>query len=245
MLRKYFFIIFAVTCFEQISINGASPGKLPFDKCSLKDSECIKTQVQKSVSAFTAGIPELGIQKLDKMFIDSVKIQKDGLDFQIRNVEIEGLRNAVIDNVWIDTNLKYIHLTFHTNLNIDSDYTVGGHLFTFPVSGAGKAHMRKFNDTTEMLILFDFKKNENGEDVINLLDYRYGNDKSGADYRFENLFNGDKAKSDLVHEFINRNWRTTTLSFGPYLYDKMNDILFNSCKSILGSAPVQDFAIVD
>lgn len=46
-----------------------------------------------------------------------------------------------------------------------------------------------------MLLLFDYKKDENGKETIELRDYRYGFETGGCAYRFENLFNGDKAKS--------------------------------------------------
>lgn len=61
-----------------------------------------------------------------------------------------------------------------------------------------------------MLLLFDFKKDENGKEIIELRDYRYGFDTAGGSvYRFENLFNGDKAKSKCLgvinqRYFLNR-----------------------------------------
>lgn len=52
------------------------------------------------METFTAGIPELGVENLNKMILDSVVMKKDGLIYEIRNVEVDGLKNAVIDNFW-------------------------------------------------------------------------------------------------------------------------------------------------
>lgn len=71
-----------------------------WEKCSIKDSECLRTQIQKSVETFTAGIPEFGVESLNKMILDSVVIKKDGLIYEIRNIQVDGLQNAVIDNFW-------------------------------------------------------------------------------------------------------------------------------------------------
>ncbi|XP_069357972.1 uncharacterized protein [Maniola hyperantus] len=180
------------------------------------------------------------------MTIDSVVINRDGLIYEIRNITVDGLKNAIIENVWIDTYVKYIHVTFHTTYILDCYYKADGYLFSFPVHGDGKAHIVKENVVTELVLLFDIKKNEDEKDFINLKAYRYGFDQlNGTVYRFENLFNGDKVKSDIAHDLVNRNWRTTSGSFGRCLFDKVNDKIFNAIKTYLRSFPLEDIAILN
>ncbi|XP_045769770.1 uncharacterized protein LOC123870487 [Maniola jurtina] len=244
MPKQYLIIIFAAVYFRETTSTKLSLPRIPHEKCSLKDSECLKAQVQKSVIAFSEGIPELGIENLSKMSLDSVVINRDGLIYEIRNVTVDGLKDAIVENFWIDTYVKYIHITFRTTYVLDCHYKADGYLFSFPVHGDGKAHIVKKNVITELVLLFDIKKNEDNKDFINLKAFRYGFDQQhGTIYRFENLFNGDKVKSDIAHDLVNRNWRTTSSSFGRFLFDKVNEKIFNAIKIYLKSFPMEDIAI--
>lgn len=51
----------------------------------------------------------------------------------------------------------------------------------------------------EIIIPFDIVKNEEGKDVMDLKSYYFGADAiDGVYYFLENLFNGDKVKSEFV-----------------------------------------------
>lgn len=50
----------------------------PLDKCQLTDSECLKASAQKVIVPFVEGIPEVGVEVLDPMNIESIKFDLAG-----------------------------------------------------------------------------------------------------------------------------------------------------------------------
>lgn len=71
----------------------------PIQKCNLSDTNCIKASAQSMVPLFTAGIPELGTEALDPMQVDAIKVELSGLNLDIENVVIKGMRNSVIEKL--------------------------------------------------------------------------------------------------------------------------------------------------
>ena len=71
----------------------------PIQKCSLSDSSCVKKSAQNALAAFTAGIPEIGTEVLDPVHIDVIKIDLSGLKLTIKDADIKGLKNAVVDKL--------------------------------------------------------------------------------------------------------------------------------------------------
>lgn len=71
----------------------------PVEKCNLSDSACLKKTAQKFLPKFVEGIPELNVEVLDVMHIDSIKFELAGLILNMKNVDVKGLKNAVIDKL--------------------------------------------------------------------------------------------------------------------------------------------------
>lgn len=72
---------------------------LPQEKCSLEDSYCLTKQGQATLQKFVGGDPELGIKKLDTMKMDPITVKAGGLNYEMWNIEVEGLSNTIIDDI--------------------------------------------------------------------------------------------------------------------------------------------------
>ncbi|XP_052742462.1 circadian clock-controlled protein daywake-like [Bicyclus anynana] len=217
---------------------------LTYEKCALKDSECLLKQARAVLPSFVQGIPELGIKKLDKLHMDKITIDIPGIYAELTNLEIGGLSKATIDDVSINVPYKLLRISFNTpNLHTEFDYKLNGTLFGFPVFGEGKGQLSLKNLQTELLIIFDIVKNDQGDDILEFKSFMYGADAiDGLHAKLENMYNGDKEKSDMYHEIVNKNWRIIATNYGRCFTSKFMEELVEVFKTCI-CQPLKDIAI--
>ncbi|XP_052742451.1 circadian clock-controlled protein daywake-like [Bicyclus anynana] len=217
---------------------------LTYEKCALEDSECIIKQAQAALPSFVQGIPELGIKKLDKLHMDKITIDIPGIFSELTNVEIGGLSNAIIDDISINVPYKIMRISFNTDLNTECDYKLNGTLFGFPIFGNGKGHFSLKNLQIEMIIIFDIIKSDQGKDILDFKSYMYGADAiDGLHSHFENMYNGDKEKSDMYHELVNKNWRLIVTNYGRYFTPLVVKEMYEGVKTAMCSRNLEDLAL--
>ncbi|CAH2084028.1 unnamed protein product [Euphydryas editha] len=224
----------------QLSSILAAP-QVSYTKCSMQDSECLTREGQALLNQFSNAIPEYHVEKLDEMFIDTIEIITDGVDHELQNVKISGLRNAKINDISFDNNFKIMRLSFAANLTTNADYILDGVLFKQPIVGTGTTTISIKNIQIEMLILYDIVENENGKHTLKIRRYRSGfTIKDGVEYQYNNLFNGDKQKNEVVNALLNKNWVTITDVFGNKFYYKIIDKIFEAIKAYARSHYLED-----
>ncbi|XP_069358062.1 uncharacterized protein [Maniola hyperantus] len=235
-----FSVIITITT---LSLQSIVATVLIQEKCSLQDTACLTKQARLVLRSFVEGNPELGMEKLDKMSIDFLKIKKYGLNYEMKNLEVEGLKSADIDKVSIDMDLKTLGISFKSSLTITGDYTASGVLFTLPVSGDGEFEI-KINDTKiEMLCLYDIVKNKDGYEIMNLTNYIYGFSVTGdVHYRYENVYNNVKEKKKKLHSLLNGYTTIMVSKFGDYYISKITEKIFTAVKVYLTSQNLKDLA---
>ncbi|XP_045457509.1 circadian clock-controlled protein daywake-like [Melitaea cinxia] len=221
--------------------NQKQTQQLSYTKCSMQDSECLTSEGQKFVRTFVNGIPESHVEKLDEMFIETIEINTDAVDHELQNVKITGLKDAKINDISFDNNFKLMRVSFDANLTTNSEYTLDGVLFRQPISGTGTTTYHIKNIQVDMLILYDIIETENGKHRMKVRRYRSGfTVKTGVDYEYRNLFNGDKKKNEAVHDILNKNWVTITSLFGNKFYYKIFDNIFDAIKAFTRSYDLED-----
>ncbi|XP_047531223.1 circadian clock-controlled protein daywake-like isoform X1 [Vanessa atalanta] len=228
----------------QIALNYGSLPLIQY-KCWTWDSACLTARAQALTPIFTAGFHEIGTERLDPMFIDSVNVKDQaGLKFDMQNVYIEGFKTATIDNISIDMNSRIIRLVFHADLSIKSSYRASGYLFSLPIFGHGDFLMRYDNVLTEMVIPFEIIKNTQGKNIINLKVYKYWFDvRGGGQFHLGNLYNNDTISSEGMHAIINQNWQLISMMYGGQMFDKINDNIFNAIRTYLHSQSLENIVL--
>ncbi|XP_069357570.1 uncharacterized protein [Maniola hyperantus] len=233
-------ILFVVTV---IQLSGAiHPHNI---KCSLDDSPCLTKRTQKYVKDFANGNPKLGINPLDKLPLEPIIVAADNFVFNWTDVKAGGLKNAIIDNVSINMDLKTIRVLFHTDLILEFYSVLDGVLLSvLPVSGSGRGDLTLKTMQMEILFVFDIIKDENGKDVMELKTYYYGyNTVDGVISRLENLYDGDKKKSDQLHNLVNESWRIMVNNFGAFFQRKVTSKIFDAVKIFMRSRPLEELAL--
>ncbi|XP_045767768.1 uncharacterized protein LOC123869076 [Maniola jurtina] len=237
--------IFSVTILFVVTFLQLSNAIHPDTRCSLADSPCLTKQTQKKLKEFVNGNPKLGIQPLDKVPLDPIIVAADNFFFNWTDVKAGGLKNAIIDNVSINMDLKTMRVLFHTDIILEFYSVLDGVLLSvLPVNGSGRGDLTLKTMQMEILFVFDIIKDENGKDVMDLKTYYYGYDTAdGVISRLENLYNGDKKKSDLLHNLVNESWRIMVSNFGAFFQRKITSKIFDAVKIFMRSRPLEELAL--
>ncbi|XP_039758854.1 circadian clock-controlled protein daywake-like [Pararge aegeria] len=233
------------------------PDPITHEKCSLQDAACIKKQAQLALPSFTEGVPELEIQSFNKMHIKDIVFESTDMNYELRNIEIGGFNDTIIDDISINMPFKLMRLSFHTTLKVDCDYKLDGLLFGVPAFGEGKAYITLNNMKVEMILIFDIVKNEQGKDIMDIKTHIFGaNAIGGVHTQLDNMFNGDKDKSkffflisltaisgEIFHALINENWRPIIANFGRSFSPTIIKGIFEAIKTYMRSRPLEDLAL--
>ncbi|CAH2229099.1 jg2544 [Pararge aegeria aegeria] len=125
------------------------------------------------------------------------------------------------------------------------NYVMDGLLLSiFPVFGNGKGELILNKMQMELLFVFDIVKDNNGKDIMDLKKYYYGYDTlNGIQGRLDNLYNGDKKKSEVFHKIANESWRVMSANFGKSFQGKITSLLFEAVKLYMRSRPLEELAL--
>lgn len=237
---KFLSYVIILVAVSQISPILTEPHP-SYKKCLMQDSDCLIREAQQLLKQFVNGIPEYHVDKLDEMFIDSLEIKADGINQELQNIKISGLGNAKINDISFDNNFKLIRISFDATLKVIADYTLKGIFFWQPISGEGTTTYIARDIQTDLMILYDINENDNGKHRLKLKRYRTGfTIKDRVEYQYENLFNGDKEKSDVAHALLNKNWVIITNVFGSDFYSKIAGNVFDALKEFARSQDLED-----
>ncbi|CAK1555369.1 unnamed protein product [Leptosia nina] len=211
-----------------------------YNRCLIWDTACLTQQAQLKVPALSIGIPELFAEPLDPMNIDYLHVDIAGLKMDLNKAVIRGIRNSVIDQFSVDPVSKQVLLVYHTDLDLKSRYTAAGNVLSLPFNGDGEALISAKKLQVAFLMPFDVVKDGLGRDVIDLKGYQYWYDVDNIHFDYSNLFYGNKALSDNMHQFLNTNWKFVTSVYGRSLLDVINGKIFNSMRNYFLSQAVED-----
>ncbi|KAJ0183223.1 hypothetical protein K1T71_001199 [Dendrolimus kikuchii] len=223
--------------------NFASSGVLPVDKCKLEDSECMLNAFQKALPTFIVGIPELRTDVLDVMQMDDVSFDLSGLQFSLKNGQLEGLKNTKFDMASFNTAEKKIIMKFHFDGECKGDYTAGGSIFGLPIKGKGKFGLLFKNLLIDIKINYDLLK-KSGKTYIDpkKVDFNY-EIIDNAKFDLTNLFDGRKDLSDSMHEALNSQWKSVSVDFGQPIVQTAVKKIFSNVKKFLKAQPLEEIAI--
>lgn len=66
------------------------------ENCSVWNSDYITRICKRVLSVFMSGIPEIGTQRLDPLYIPYLLTQKNGLKAEVDKINIFGLQKALL-----------------------------------------------------------------------------------------------------------------------------------------------------
>lgn len=225
-----------------IAVRSASA---PFIKpCKSGDQECIIASAQAAVPIMAPGVPELGIKPVDPMSLPLIKGDQGGLQLTFKDTVMTGMKGCSVDALKHDPSKGKLTVTIRCSVVLKGDYKLGGQLLVLPIQGEGK-YVIKIRDiiikaSTDMATV----QGDDGKPHWHITKWRHSYQvRTGTQFRFDNLFNGNKALGDPVMEFANSNWREVMQEIAPPIVRAIVSEVVDAVEALYKAVPAEELYI--
>ncbi|CAF4852622.1 circadian clock-controlled protein daywake-like [Pieris napi] len=215
----------------------ARAGTLPsfLRACSASDpnlSQCVEKVIAVGGGKFAKGIPELGIASLDPVHLGRVVVDNPALKLTFDDTVVTGLGGFVVNSYKIDTEKGKATLDFTANVTLKAHYDMDGQVLILPIRGNGEAKIKITN--LNIVIKYDYKTVDGYWTVTGYKD-SYNMDR--AQFKFTNLFNGNKELASTINRVINDNWEPVIRDIAPVAFETIISACVNEAKKLFAAVP--------
>lgn len=237
MNPKLYGFIFIYVSFV-LEIQSAS---LEIKPCENNDGKCVKESTQAILPKLLDGVPELGIDKTDPLFLKRVDLSTGSLKLILKNINVEGIKNCQVnkmERVGLKIKGKGI-----CDATVDGQYEMSGHLLILPVQGKGRTHLvlRKVLLNVEA----DLQEIEqNGKKYWDVKSWTHTYDvKEKSDLIFENMFNGNEILAQASAELFETGWKEIVTELGPPLMKAILQHVVNNANLLFHAIPINELTL--
>ncbi|RVE49226.1 hypothetical protein evm_006118 [Chilo suppressalis] len=222
---------------------GVNCVSAPFIKpCAKSDSACIQASARAAIPYFITGVPELGISSLDPLKLAVIKGDQEGLRLTFTNTVVTGLRDAAIEDIKQDAGK--LTVTARSSVALRGDYTLGGRLLLFPIRGEGKYNIKIQDIVIKSTVDLKSVEGADGKPHWNITKWRHSyRVHTGAQFDFDNLFNGNKFLATPVHEFVNLNWREVMQEVAPPIVRAIVAVVIDNIRALFNMVPIDELQL--
>ncbi|XP_023943094.2 protein takeout-like [Bicyclus anynana] len=239
MLRTYVFLLVALYCSDGVL------SKSLITPCKIEDGACIEKSWIAASEQIIQGIPELGIEPADPLFIEKIEGNLSTLKYKYFNTTIVGYKNCRISDVKVSNDFKNYHYELNIpELKLHGMYEMAGRLISMSVEGKGEF----FQTTGNYKIIVDAElkvaPGDDGKLHMAIGDFKlkcYPLTAIHFDYR--NLFNGDKDLGDAVLKFANESWEEVANLTQDPVFEAIITKLNENANKLLKFVPLEEFII--
>ncbi|XP_048485310.1 circadian clock-controlled protein daywake-like isoform X2 [Plutella xylostella] len=228
--------VLAVMC----GVAGISASAMPpfFTACSASDpglDSCIEGVIRAGGRRFTQGIPELGIATLDPVHLGTVHVDNPALKLTFYDTVVTGLGGFRINAFRMYNSEGRATLDFTSNVTLKADYDMEGQLLILPIRGKGQAKIKITN--LNIIVKYQYSTHDGHWRVDS---YRDSYKMDRAQFKFTNLFNGNKQLSDTIHTVINTNWEPVMHDIAPTAFQHIILACVNEVKKLFQAVPAKE-----
>ncbi|KAK3912600.1 Protein takeout [Frankliniella fusca] len=172
-------------------------------------NECLRQSFNHMIPALARGIPELGVNKFEPLFVDKIGLQKGNggviINGAFRDMNVHGPSNATANYVRLDFNKKVYQLGVNIpTIRVDANYIIEGQILLLPLVGEGAARLNLRNVTCSATCDIDFPEKD-GQKVMWFKNIHVDFSVGEMRIHLNNLFNGNKVLGRTVNQFLNKN----------------------------------------
>ncbi|CAG9562803.1 unnamed protein product [Danaus chrysippus] len=237
-------ILVAVLCFVLTSSEASVASYFPL--CKLGDDACILSSAKSSLPVLAKGIPELGVESVDPMYIPLIVSNESGLKLKFKNSTLTGLSGCHVDELKHDHIKKKQYIKITCDGILSGNYEIQGQVLILPMEGNGKYKIDIRGITVEMhLSLSDVQKSgvshwKIDDDWSKTFKFKVHH---GTTFHFDNLFNGNKVLGDPVLEFLNSNWKEIMEEIAPPIVKAVVSREVEAVNTLYSAVPTEEFFI--
>ncbi|XP_059489955.1 protein takeout-like [Neocloeon triangulifer] len=237
-----------------VLFNATSARRLPngITPCSKDEPDlnrCAIINGRAAIPNLWRGIPSYGVPVLDPLRIDVLDIAEPPADspkqvslaLKMTDVDVVGLRNTELQYAKIDLAKEKMSwkLTI-PRLSLLGKYVINGKVLLLPLRGRGDMNITLDNLNVHYAFDMGLAPGKKGEIYLNPKNAKLDFDTSRAYINLENLFDGDKALSARMNEFLDENWRELVSELGPPIAEALNQVLTSMMTNIARTVPYKE-----
>ncbi|XP_063826887.1 circadian clock-controlled protein daywake-like isoform X2 [Ostrinia nubilalis] len=226
-----------------LCVAGTNSGTLPafLKACSASDSkldQCIEKVIEVGGPKFTDGIPALGIAPLDPLKLGTVVVNNPALKLTFQDTVVTGLKGFRVNSYKMNSAKNKATFDFTANVTLKAHYEIDGQVIILPIRGNGPAKIKITN--LNIVIKYDFDTRD-GHWVVTSYKDSYKMDR--AQFKFSNLFGGNKELGDTIHKVINENWEPVIRDIAPYAFEQIIKSCVEEVSKLFGVVPASELLL--
>ncbi|CAH0682925.1 unnamed protein product [Spodoptera exigua] len=227
-------------CFVLSYIACAYAGTLPsfIKPCSRSDpnlNECVEKVISVAGAKFSEGIPELGIAPLDPVELGTVVVDNPALKLTFTDTVVTGLKGFRVNSYKINPDKGKATLDFTANVTLKAHYDMNGQVLILPIRGNGQSKIKITN--LNIVVKYDFEEKD-GHWIVPSYKDHYKMDR--AQFKFTNLFGGNKELAQTTERFTNENWEIIMSEIAPPALKQIIKKCVDQVKKFFGSIPAKE-----
>ncbi|KAH8358938.1 hypothetical protein KR093_003374 [Drosophila rubida] len=185
------------------------------NKCAISDENCLKNSINYVLKNYAkTGLKELGLVQLDPLRVKKFSLGKNpkspvNIDLTFSNADLLGLGDAQVKKASAFTVDLSRDITFDMvspRITLKGPYSIEGKVLILPIQGKGDAQIELKRCKVHAVIKLKAVKKGPRQTIAEVVDVKLDLDPSRVTYKFDGLFNGQKAQSDNFHALVNESW---------------------------------------
>ncbi|XP_044259736.1 uncharacterized protein LOC123008153 [Tribolium madens] len=207
---------------------------------------CSTHAVQALFNAIPRGEPRIGLDPLDPLKVQKIKILQGGggpvtVNASLTNVTVLGFgKTQVLYNSVDPVTYDFLTKLRLERLRIDGLYELLGRILVIPLRGKGNCWFDAKN--IDIVAKSDvILEKRDGFHFYNVTAIHVKFSIGGLKLHMYNLFDGIKALEDSTNAYLNANWRPVAESLNPILSKTIEDIMIDILRKVFDNIPADYF----
>ncbi|XP_075975683.1 uncharacterized protein LOC142976279 [Anticarsia gemmatalis] len=209
--------------------------------CDFEDSQCLTRGDARVYQEFIKG-EEGAVPSSGTMHAELIKVDLPTIKYTLRNNTFSGLKNCIPEFVSLKEKSYKYHLACE-HITMTGLYEAKGKLADMCIEGNGDYQVDHYNYVFKLSGGCESYTGDDEKLHFSIYDdFKMDIEPRGkVVYKFNNLYNGDKAKSDAMHKFANENWKYVDKTLrGPFMKRFMAEFL-NNANIYMKKYPIESY----
>uniref|UniRef100_A0A1B0EV46 Uncharacterized protein n=1 Tax=Lutzomyia longipalpis TaxID=7200 RepID=A0A1B0EV46_LUTLO len=192
------------------------------------------------------GFPGLNLIPIDPLRVDKVDIRQNSespvnINLFFRDIILNGLSQLKVYKMqgFVENPRKIEMRARLDKLVLNANYKARGRILLLPINGEGKCNLTFDNWDAGWRFTVN-KVEKNNKEYVKVENSKLFFNTTRLHMDFENLFNGDRALSDNMNQFLNENWNVILTELKPALTDAISQILQNVISGPFSKIPYNE-----
>ncbi|XP_045449931.1 circadian clock-controlled protein daywake-like [Melitaea cinxia] len=206
--------------------------------CSASDpnlNQCVSSVITAAGPIFAQGIPELGVKPLDPAELGKVVVKNPALNVVFEDTVVTGLSGFRLNAFKMNVEKGKALLDFTANITLKAHYEMDGKVLILPIKGNGQAKIKIAN--LNIVIRYTYKTVD-GHWIIT--DHKDSYKMDHAQFKFTNLFGGNKELADTTLKFLNNNWSIIMEEIAPPAIDQIISSCVLEVRKLFSGVPADE-----